>query len=66
VAPTFVKDTQLIRSKLRRVQYEFDQGVKVSYPADIPDDVVTVTGRDDGQTELQVVDTLKKLHTRAT
>jgi 37-kD nucleoid-associated bacterial protein len=65
VAQTFVKDTHLIRSKLRRVQYEFEQGVKVSYPADTPDDVVTVTGRDDGQTELQVVDTLKKLNSRA-
>lgn len=64
VALTFVKDTDLIGSKLRRVQYEFAQGVKVSYPGDTPEDVVTVSGRDDGQTELRVVDMLKKLHSR--
>ncbi|OCB22499.1 nucleoid-associated protein [Mycobacterium intracellulare] len=63
VAHSFVKDTQLI--KLARVQYEFVQGVKVSYPADNPGDVVTVNGRDDGKTELQVVDDLKKLNSRA-
>ncbi|MBV0919497.1 nucleoid-associated protein [Mycobacteroides chelonae] len=63
VAQSFVKDTQLI--KLARVQYEFVQGVKVSYPVDAPDGVVTVSGRDDGKTELQVVDDLKKLRSRA-
>ena len=43
---------------------EFVQGVKVSYPANTPGDVVTVSGRDDGKTELQVVDDLKKLNSR--
>lgn len=62
VARSFVKDTSL--TKLARVQYEFMQGVKVSYPADTPEDVVTVSGRDDGRTELQVVDNLKKLNSR--
>ncbi|MEB3072084.1 nucleoid-associated protein, partial [[Mycobacterium] vasticus] len=62
VARSFVKDTGL--TKLARVQYEFMQGVKVSYPADTPEDVVTVSGRDDGRTELQVVDNLKKLNSR--
>jgi hypothetical protein len=63
LARSFVKDTAL--TKLARVQYEFVQGVKVSYPADTPDDVVTVNGRDDGRTELQVVDVLKKVNSRA-
>lgn len=63
VAHSFVKDAQLI--KLTRVQYEFAQGVKVSYPANTPDDVVSVSGRADGKTELQVVDDLKKLNSRA-
>ena len=62
VARSFVKDTGL--TKLARVQYELVQGVKVSYPADTPDDVVTVRGRTDGRTELQVVDKLKKLNSR--
>ncbi|WP_242453420.1 nucleoid-associated protein [Mycolicibacterium sp. P9-64] len=62
VARSFVKDTS--QTKLARVQYEFMQGVKVSYPADTPDDVVSVSGRADGRTELQVVDNLKKLNSR--
>lgn len=31
-----VKDAKLISSKLRRVQHEFERGVKVSQPADLP------------------------------
>lgn len=65
VAPSFVKDVDLIRSRIRRMQYEFEAGVKVSYPADTPEGVVTVAGRGDGRTELQVVDELKNLHSRA-
>jgi hypothetical protein len=65
VESAFVKDVQLIKSRIRRMQYEFEAGVKVSYPADTPEGVVTVTGRDDGRTELQVVDELKNLHSRA-
>lgn len=65
VESAFVKDVQLIKSRIRRMQYEFEAGVKVSYPADTPEGVVTVTGRDDGRTELQVIDGLKNLHSRA-
>ena len=65
VEATFVKDVELIRSRIKRMQYEFQAGVKVSYPADTAEGVVTITGRDDGRTELQVVDELKKLHSRA-
>jgi hypothetical protein len=65
VEAAFVKDVQLVRSRIRRVQYEFEAGVKVSYPVETPADVVTVSGRSDGRTELQVVDELKNLHSRA-
>jgi hypothetical protein len=65
VEAAFVKDVQLIRSRIRRMQYEFEAGVKVSYPVDTPADVVTVSGRSDGRTELRVVDELKNLHSRA-
>lgn len=65
VEAAFVKDIQLVRSRIRRVQYEFEAGVKVSCPADTPDGVVKVTGYDDGRTEMQIIDDLKKLHSRA-
>lgn len=65
VERVFVKDVQLIQTRIRRMQYEFGSGVKVSYPVDTPNDVVNVSGRDDGRTELQVVDELKNLHSRA-
>lgn len=64
VHTSFVKDTKLISSTLRRLQYEFAQGVKVSYPVDMPDEIVNVKARDDGQTQMQIIDELKKLHTR--
>ena len=32
VESTFVKDVHLIKSRIRRMQYEFEAGVKVSYP----------------------------------
>jgi hypothetical protein len=64
VDTSFVKDTKLISSTLRRLQYEFAQGVKVSYPANMPEEIVHVTARDDGQTKMQIIDKLKKLHTR--
>lgn len=65
VEAAFVKDIQLVRSRIRRVQYEFEAGVKVSYPTDTPEGVVTLTGHEDGRTEMQIVDELKKLHSRA-
>jgi hypothetical protein len=64
VHTSFVKDTKLISSTLRRLQYEFTQGAKVSYPIDMSDEIVNITARDDGQTQMQIVDQLKKLHTR--
>jgi hypothetical protein len=64
VDTSFVKDTKLIERTLRRLQYEFVQGVKVSYPADMPEDVVNVTAQPDGQTAMQIIDELKNLHTR--
>ena len=65
VEAAFVKDVQLIRSRIRRMQYEFESGVKVSYLVDTPAVVVTVSGRSDGRTKLQIVDELKNLHSRA-
>jgi hypothetical protein len=65
VESAFIKDVQLIKSRIKRLQYEFEAGVKVSYPADTPQGVVTVTSRQDGRTELRVVDELKNLHSRA-
>lgn len=64
VTTSFVKDTQLISKKLRKLQYEFSQGVKVTYPADIPEDVVHVSAQTDGRTAMKIVDELKNLHTR--
>lgn len=64
VDESFVKDIKLIKTRLRRLQHEFEAGVKVSYPVDTPGDIVKVKGRPDGRTELQVIDTLKNLRSR--
>ena len=61
----FVKDTHLIRNRLRRVSYDFQSGVKVMAPPDtIEKELVGVTHIDDGRTHLQVRDNLKDLKGR--
>jgi len=64
VNESFIKDVKLIKTRLRRLQHEFEAGVKVSYPVDMPDGVVSVKGRTDGRTQLQVIDNLKILRSR--
>lgn len=65
IESAFVKDVELIRSRIRRMQYVFEAGVKVSYPFETPANVVTVIPHNDGRTELKVLDELKNLHSRA-
>lgn len=62
---SFVKDTGLISSKIKRLQYVFESGVKVSHPVDTPPDVVSVVDASAGRTEIRVVDDLKTVHSRA-
>ena len=61
----FVKDTNLIRNRLRRISYDFQSGVKVMAPLDtIEKELVGVMQMDDGRTHLQVRDNLKDLQGR--
>ncbi|GHP19491.1 hypothetical protein RN2511_042270 [Rhodococcus sp. NKCM2511] len=63
VQDNFIKNIDDIKSRLRKVQYETDGGVKVSVPEQAQD-LVTVENADGGRTEIRVVDTLKKLSSR--
>lgn len=63
VDDVFVKDTSDIKSKINRIQYEFQAGVKVNVPTESRD-TVNITELENGLTELRVEDSLNKVRSR--
>lgn len=65
VSRQFPKNLDLIKSKLRRLQYAFASGVRVTAPADAVDaEVLNIEGLPDGRSHLEVTDNLNGITTR--
>jgi len=65
VSRQFPKNLDLIKSKLRRLQYAFASGVRVTAPADDLDaEVLNIAGLPDGRSHLEVTDNLNGITTR--
>lgn len=65
VARRFPKNLDLIRGRLRRLQYAFASGVRVTAPAEsIEQDLLRVEGLPDGRSRLEVTDTLDQITSR--
>jgi len=60
-----VKDTSRIEPKLRRIEYEFMSGLRLSGPADVVDERVTMH-ETNGGTRVEFTDTLKRLRGKGT
>lgn len=58
---SFPKDLAIVRPALRRIQWQFQQGVVVLASPEQVGGVVQVEGLDDGRTRLAVTDTLKDM-----
>lgn len=56
-----VKDVNRIESKLRRIEFEFASGLRLSGPADVVEDRVTVEETEDGTTHVEFTDKLTRL-----
>ena len=57
----FDKDSELIKTRLRRVSVDFESGVGVLVPPDAFDEQVAVSNMDDGRTRMEILDRLKKI-----
>ena len=57
----FEKDTELIKTHLRRISVDFESGVGVLVPPGAFDRQVTMSNLDDGRTHLQVRDKLTRM-----
>ncbi len=57
----FDKDSQLIKTRLRRVSVDFESGVGVLVPPDAFDDQVELFNMDDGRTRMEILDKLKNV-----
>ncbi len=65
VARQFPKNLDLIKNRLRRLQYTFRGGVRVTAPSDAADsDLLSIEGLPDGRSHLEVTDTLDEITTR--
>ena len=57
----FDKDSQLIKTRLRRVSVDFESGVGVLVPPGAFDDQVALSNMDDGRTRVEILDRLKNV-----
>jgi hypothetical protein len=63
-APSFVKDTSLVKPHLRRIQFTFQTGISVLTSPDHIGEQVKVQPEEDGRTRIEITDFLKNMHGR--
>jgi hypothetical protein len=63
-APSFVKDTNLVKPHLRRIQFTFQTGISVLTSPDNIGEQVKVQPEEDGRTRIEITDFLKNMHGR--
>lgn len=58
---TFFKNNQLILSRIKNVQYEFESGIKIIGENKIIKDMLTISGVEDGKIKVELIDALSKV-----
>ncbi len=58
---TFSKDNKLIQDRIKKVQYEFESGIKILGEKDVVREKLTFHGTEDGKTRIEFIDALTKV-----
>lgn len=58
---TFIKDNLLISGKIKKVQYEFQSGIKILGEQDVVKEKLSICNTDDGRTKIEFIDQLTKV-----
>jgi hypothetical protein len=58
---TFTKDNGLIKDKIRKVQYEFESGIRILGQQQIVTEKITLHNTEDGKTRVELEDFLTKV-----
>ncbi len=64
VSQSFVKDNQLIKGRIKKVQYEFESGIKIIGEQQVVNEKLTLSNTDDGKTRIEFTDALTKVVSR--
>ena len=61
VTETFTKNNQLIYDRIKKVQYEFESGIRILGDQQVVKEKVTMNNTDDGKTKIEFIDALTKV-----
>lgn len=64
VSQTFTKDNLLIHDKIKKVQYEFESGIKITGDQQVVTEKLILHNTDNGKTRIEFIDALTKVVSR--